>query len=179
METALIKTTLIDDRLLKTYSPIPMDFDIQSKMYPFILSAQSEIRKVIGDNLFYDLISQIESGEITDANKALIIEIAPAMATLSVYYALPSLWLSITQKGLTKEFSENSQSATKNELDYYTVKLKNQYDSHLSDLLSFLERCSDNYPLYEKSCKRRGVGDFLSYKVNEYNTKSNRCNCRK
>lgn len=168
----IIKTTLIDDDLLKRYSPIPLEFDIQSKMYPFVLSAQADIRRLIGEPLYAELIDQIENDALTDLNKALIVEMAPSMATLSVYYALPSLWLSITQKGVTKEQSENSQSAMKNEINYYRSDIKAQADTHMDNLVAFIENCG-NYPLYQKADNKPRVGDFVYLR----RRKSNNCNC--
>lgn len=173
----IVKTTLISEELLKTYSPIPLEFEV-AKMIPFILSAQSDIRKQIGDDLYFDLVEQIDNGTLTNENKALIIEMAPVLANLSIYYALPSLWLSITQKGVTKEQSENSTSAQKNELTYLRMDIKTQSDKQMVELLDYLDRCANNYPLYKKSCVRQSAGDFIYIRKKNQSSNIN-CGCGK
>lgn len=175
---AIIKTTIISGELLKTYSIIPLNFDIETKLYPFIVTAQNDIRKMLGDELFGELISQIEDKTITDGNKALLVEIASPLSSLVCWYAYPHLWASVSQKGVTKEQSENSTSLTKNELNYTRTDIKALADKQMKDLEEYLVRCQDKYPLYDcNKSKKPRVGDFIYLGYSEKKSKCKPCNC--
>lgn len=147
----IIETVVISDELLKAYSPISFNTK-EIKIYPFILQAQNDLKSLIGKDLVQDLVDKIEAKTLNPYDEALLIKIAPYMATMTYYYALPSLAFQNSQKGITKEASENSTSASLDELSWLRQDVKNQADRNAEILLDYLCDCKELYPLFVGEC---------------------------
>lgn len=148
------ETLLISEELLKLYSPLSKNISVD-KVYPYLHLAQPYfIEPIIGDALMTELKEQVENDELTDLNKALLIKIAPVLANYATYLAMRSLTYSITEKGITRENSENSSTIDRNELGDYILNIKNLAEMHRELLIKFLCNCSDLYPLWrpENEC---------------------------
>ena len=99
---------IISEELLKLYSPLSRNVDVD-KVYPFLHLAQEfYLEDILGIALLEELQSQVESGDITEENKALLLKVAPVLANYACYLAMRSLTYSVTEKGITLEKSENS-----------------------------------------------------------------------
>lgn len=178
-------TLLISEELLKLFSPLSKNVSVD-KVYPFIYLAQEYyIAPILGDALLFELQAQIDADELTDVNKALILKIAMPLSMYSTYLAMRSLTYSVTEKSLTKEKSENSETIDYKELGTFLEDIKNKAEMATELLIKFLCKCQDNYPLWRPSneCKCSDYlptsGDTLNEK--EYtmffpNKKTNGCN---
>ena len=148
------ETLIISEELLKLYSPLSRNVDVD-KIYPYLHLAQPFfIEPILGTALLQELQHQIEEGEITEENKALILKTAPVLAYYGTYLAMRSLTYSITEKGMTKEKSENSESISEKELGEYVLSIKNQAEMYADVLIKCLCRCALSYPLWrpESDC---------------------------
>ena len=148
------ETLIISEELLKLYSPLSRNVDVD-KIYPYLHLAQPFfIESILGTALLQELQHQIEEGEITEENKALILKTAPVLAYYGTYLAMRSLTYSITEKGMTKEKSENSESISERELGEYVLSIKNQAEMYADVLIKYLCRCALSYPLWrpEEDC---------------------------
>lgn len=142
------ETLIISEELLKLYSPLSKNVDVD-KVYPYLhLAQQYYLEDVLGIALLDELKAQVESGEITEENKALILKCAPVLANYATYLAMRSLTYSVTEKSLVKEHSENSESISRNELGDYILSLKDTCEMHKEILIKYLCRCSLTYPLW-------------------------------
>lgn len=142
---------IISEELLKLYSPLSRNIDVD-KVYPFLHLAQEfYLEDILGIALLEELQSQVESGEITEENKALLLKVAPVLANYATYLAMRSLTYSVTEKSLVKEHSENSESIARNELGDYILSLKDICEMHKEVLIKYLCRCSLLYPLWRPS----------------------------
>lgn len=154
MSKKLGETLVISEELLKLYSPLSRNVDVD-KIYPYLHLAQPYfIEPILGTALLQELQQQIESGEISEENKALILKVAPVLAYYGTYLAMRSLTYSITEKGMTKEKSENSESISEKELGEYILSIKNQAEMYADILIKYLCRCALSYPLWrpEEDC---------------------------
>ena len=148
------ETLIISEELLKLYSPLSRNVDVD-KIYPYLHLAQPFfIESILGTALLQELQHQIEEGEITEENKALILKTAPVLAYYGTYLAMRSLTYSITEKGMTKEKSENSESISERELGEYVLSIKNQAEMYADVIIKYLCRCALSYPLWrpEEDC---------------------------
>lgn len=148
------ETLLISEELLKLYSPLSKNISVD-KVYPYLHLAQPYfIEPILGTALLQELQHQIEDDELTEENKALIIKIAPVLANYATYLAMRSLTYSITEKGITRENSENSSTIDRNELGDYILNIKNLAEMYTEVLIKFLCNCQDLYPLWrpENEC---------------------------
>lgn len=148
------ETLIISEELLKLYSPLSKNVDVD-KIYPYLHLAQPYfVEPILGDALLTELQHQIEEDELTPENKALILKVAPVLAYYATYLAMRSLTYSITEKGLTLEHSENSQTIDRNSLGDYILDIKNQAEMYAEILIKYLCRCALTYPLWrpEEDC---------------------------
>ena len=142
------ETLLISEELLKLYSPISKNVGVD-RIYPFVHLAQPYyIAPILGKPLTEELQQQIEDDDLTDENKALIIKIAMPLAMWTSYLAVRGLGYSFTQKGITKEKSENSESLNEKEMGEYILSLKNQAEMAQELLIAYLCNCKELYPLW-------------------------------
>lgn len=142
-------TFLINEEMLKLYSVMSRNVGID-KIVPFINLAQPmEIESILGDALSEELKLQINSDTLTELNKALLVKIAPALALWSDFYAMRSLAWTVTQKGVTKEKSENSEALNKEELAYFQESIRENAETATELLIKYLCKCQEEYPLWK------------------------------
>lgn len=151
MAKKLGETIIISEELLKLYSPISKNVGVD-RIFPFIHLAQPYyILPVLGKPLMEELQHQIEEDSLTEENKALILKVAMPLAMWTSYLAVRALGYSFTQKGVTKEKSENSESINEKEMGEYILSLKNQAEMSQEILIAYLCGCRDLYPLWKPS----------------------------
>lgn len=145
------ETLIISEELLKLYSPLSKNVDVD-KIYPYLHLAQPYyVEPILGDALLTELQQQVEMNELTPENKALVLKVAPVLAYYATYLAMRSLTYSITEKGITKETSENSSSIDRVELGDYILSIKQQAEMYADILIKYLCRCALTYPLWRPS----------------------------
>lgn len=150
----LTETHLISEELLKLYSNISSNVGID-KIMPYVaLSEPFYIIPILGQPLTDELKEQISTGNITEENKGLIIKIAPSLSLWTDYLAIRSLSYSITQKGIVKEHSENSEALNEKEIAEYKLDIKEKAEMATDLLIQYLCRCRETYPLWrpEQEC---------------------------
>lgn len=148
MGKKLGETLLISEELLKLYTPLSKNVDVD-KVYPYLHLAQPYyLEPILGDALISELKTQVESGEISEENKALILKCAPVIGYWATYLAMRSLAYSVTEKGVTLEKSENSQPISEKELGEYILSIKQQAEMYTELLVKYLCRCQLTYPLW-------------------------------
>lgn len=151
MAKKLGEVIVISEELLKLYSPISKNVGID-RLYPFIHLAQPYyIQPILGKPLMEELQHQVEDDSLTEENKALILKVAMPLAMWTTYLAVRGLGYSFTQKGVTKEKSENSESINEKEMGEYILSLKNQAEMAQELLISYLCNCRELYPLWKPS----------------------------
>ena len=151
MAKKLGETIIISEELLKLYSPISKNVGVD-RIFPFIHLAQPYyILPVLGKPLMEELQRQIDEDSLTEENKALILKVAMPLAMWTSYLAVRALGYSFTQKGVTKEKSENSESINEKEMGEYILSLKNQAEMSQEILIAYLCGCRDLYPLWKPS----------------------------
>jgi hypothetical protein len=186
MSKKLVPVYLISEELFKLYSNVSRNVGVD-RVIPYLnLSQPFYIVPVLGKPLFDELISQIQEQSLTAANKALILEIAPALALWTDYLAVRGMAYSFTEKGLTKEKSENSESLNDRELANYRLDIQNQAEMATELLIKYLCQCHGNYPLWrphnpclcKKYIPKKGSAE-IKFNTQIYLPELNkRCQCR-
>lgn len=154
---------LINEELFKENSPIKEDTIIQ-KFIPYLgITQKMYIERILGQPLTNELKDQVKAAsqqgatgeEITSANQALLLKIAPALSFYAVYQGLPFHWAAIVNKGVTVRESENSKAVTLSDLSWLLRKVKDDAEEWARDLIEYLCSCKDLYPLWRPG---RGCG---------------------
>lgn len=169
MVKKLGETLLISEELLKLYSPISKNVGID-RIFPFIHLAQPYyIQPILGKPLMEELQEQIEEDNLTPENKALVLKIAMPLAMWTAYLAVRGLGYSFTQKGVTKEDSENSKALDEKEMGQYILSLKNQAEMAQELLIAYLCGCRELYPkwrpLVECHCNKYEEGEGDNHRI--------------
>ena len=163
--------TLFNEEYLKEYSLLPTNFNTK-EVWNFIpLTEQLHIVPVIGQALYEELLDQVEKNEVTPANASLLLEIYPFEGLALMEVCMPYLAMHITEVGITKGKSENSDSADVNDINYLTNYVRSQMEPLKNKLTSFLKNNKDLYPLYKDidvDCKPAKTWNV--YGMNQINT---------
>ena len=141
-------TYLIDEEMLKTYSIMTRNTGVDKIISYLLLAQDYYMENILGVPLMFELKTQVSTDTLTEANKALIVKMAPCLAAWTDFLAARSLSYSATQKGLTAEASENSRSLNEKELAYYIHNLRETATMAQDMLVKYLCRCQDQYPLW-------------------------------
>lgn len=111
------------------------------------------IRKILGDNLFEELKTQLSEGALTEENEKLLAWIQPVVAFLAMVDVLPSIVVTISSNGI-KVLSENDgirqrQAAGPETVQGQVIKHINHAAEYEAILLNFLHSNAADYPLFE------------------------------
>lgn len=142
--------TLINEEYLKEYSLFPKNYDLREVENFIPIAEQIHIVPILGLKLYEELIDQVTNNTLTEENSTLLLEIYKVEGVAVMYEALPFVWSHISQVGITKGKSDNSDSIENKDLSYIQTHIKAQMDYAKKYLKKWLDDYSDNFPLYEK-----------------------------
>lgn len=121
---------------------------------PHIITAQNKwVEKILGTNLFNVVIDEIRNSRTTPVSsriKTLIEQyIQPTLLHYTLYDALPFFTFKITNKSVSKKFSDNSDYAELNEVNYLRGLVRDNAEYMADRLTKFLmEDNGATYPEY-------------------------------
>lgn len=160
--------TLINTEYLKAYSMFPKNYDM-TEIENFIpIAEQIHILPILGLSLYSELIEQVSNNSLTDVNSTLLLEVYKVEGIAVLYEALPFCWAHLSQVGLTKGFSDNSESIENKDMSYLNTHIKAQLDYTKKYLKEWLDEYSDNFPLYRKDeemCCNKPIIDKMSLDI--------------
>ena len=140
--------TLITEEYFKTYSPISDNYNIKDIKPYFHVAEKLWIESIIGTPLYEELLDEVEKNEVTPENATLLLNIYPLLAFAIVYESLPFVGYHLSQVGITKGKSENSEPVSINDVNYISTQLRNQCETMKKLLKKFLDENAEHYPLY-------------------------------
>lgn len=142
--------TLINAEYLKAYSMFPVNYDLTDIQNFIPLAEQIHIMPILGLSLYEELIEQVSTNSLTEANSTLLLEVYKVEGVAVLYESLPFCWAHLSQVGLTKGKSDNSDSVENKDMSYLNTHIKSQLDYCKKYLKDWLDMYSDNFPLYRK-----------------------------
>ena len=149
--------TLINADYLKKYSMFPKNYDLTDIENFIPVAEQIHILPILGISLFEELLDQVNTNTLTSENSTLLLEIYKVEGIAVLYESLPFVWAHVTQVGITKGKSDNSDSIENKDIAYLNTHIKSQLEYGKKYLKEWLETYSNNFPLYKKdevSCKK-------------------------
>lgn len=162
MKTIVSKTTLINEDYFKANCPVPLNFNIDEIKPFFNIAERLWVEPLLGSPLYEELLKQVEDNDITEVNSTLLLELYPYLAMAICFEALPFLMYHVSEVGITKGKSENSESITSHDVNYINSHLRTQVETLKNGVKDFLERHAVHYPLYKKDgdCHELTTDDF-------------------
>lgn len=162
---------LMNKEYLKEYSLLPINFNTD-EIWNFIpLAEQLHIVPIIGQEMYNELLDQVENNEVTPENASLLLQIYPFEGLAIMEVSMPYIAFHITEVGITKGSSENSDSVTTNDVNYLTNYVRSQMVPYKERLIEFISQNSELYPniKIEKKCEKQTTNGRV-YGFNQINT---------
>lgn len=143
----MIHNTLINEKWLKEFSPIPLNYNMK-ELHNYIKLAETIwIEPLIGYQFYDELLDQVANNNLTDANSTALVEaIYPYLGFAVAYEALPIMWAHISEVGITKGKSDNSDSLDLKDMTYMSQHLRNQVEARKDYCKKWLCEHYEYYP---------------------------------
>ena len=150
MATEVIKPgTLINEAYFKQFSPVPDNYNIKDIEPYFKVAEEIWIKPLIGVPLYEELLEEVNTNNVSPENSTLLLVLYPYLSFAIVFECLPFLSYHISEVGITKGKSDNSDSVSINDVNYINAHIREQVEVMKSQLKKFLNEHSDSYPLYK------------------------------
>lgn len=139
---------IINQTYLKKYSPIPLNYNLTEVMNYVGVAEKIWVKPLIGYDLFDEIEEQVENNTVSDENATLLTEggLWQYLAFATVLEALPMIWSHISEVGITKGKSDNSDSLDLKDMTYVSQHLRNQVEVLKDQLKKWICEYYLNYP---------------------------------
>ena len=145
----MLVKTIINDKYLKEFSPIPLNFDTKEIQNYIKLSEVQWILPVIGQAWYDELIDQVQENDLTEENSTALVEaIWPYLGYAVALESVPFLWANISQVGITLGKSDNSDSINLKDLTLIQQHLRTQTEARKDYCIKWLDQHAGSFPLY-------------------------------
>lgn len=149
MADIYLNPTLIDFSYFSAYSPVPTNYNWDD-IRPFVSIAEEVwVVDIVGRKLYNELLEQVQNNNLTGENSTLLLKIYPYLSMAIVFESMPFLAYNITEKGVTKGKSDNSEPISNSELINMQNHIRTQLEVLKRMLKNFLNENSDCYPLFK------------------------------
>lgn len=126
----MIQNTLINEKWLKEFSPIPLNYNMK-ELHNYIKLAETIwILPIIGQSYYDELLDQVSKNNVSEANSTALVEaIYPYLGFAVAHEALPIMWAHINEVGITKGKSDNADSLDLRDMTYVQQHLRTQVEA--------------------------------------------------
>lgn len=160
--TMTYNNCIINDKFLKKYSPIPLNYNTDEVANYAAITEQIWVRPILGITFYEELLDQVKNNNVSEANATLLTEaLWPYEAFAVAYEALPFIWAHVSEVGLTLGKSDNSDSLALKDITYIQSHLRKQVEARKDFLIKWLEQHAESFPLWvydECSCGCSSLG---------------------
>lgn len=140
-------TLLINEKYLKKYSLLPLNYQMSEVMNFVRLAQEIWIRPVLGTLFYEELLDQVGENELTDENATLLVEaVWPYLGTAFDYEYIPFAYAHISEVGVTKGKSDNSDSVDLKDITYLQSQIRKNLEMRKDYLISFLKQHESSFP---------------------------------
>lgn len=147
--------TLINNKLLKEFSLIPLNYDMKEINNYVSIAEKIWIEPTIGSCLYNELLCEIEEDKLSKESNELLVEaLYPLLGAAVCLEALPMMWAHISQVGITLGKSDNSDSVSLKDMTYIHNHLRNQTEVRRDYLKFYLDQHMFDFPSYMMFCKK-------------------------
>lgn len=140
---------IINQTYLKKYSPIPLNYNLTEVMNYVGVAEKIWVIPLIGYDLYDEINEQVADNEVSPENATLLTEggLWQYLAFATVYEALPVIWAHISEVGITKGKSDNSDSLDLKDMTYMTQHIRNQVEVLKDQLKKWICEHAESFPL--------------------------------
>lgn len=146
----MIQNCLINDKWLKEFSPYPLNYNTKEIQNYIKLVEVQYILPLIGNDWYEELLDQVKNNTLTPENSTALVEaIFPILGFSVAYEALPLTWAKISEVGVVKSSSDNSEPLTLKDLTLVQQHLKAQVAVRIDYAKHWLCEHQDSFPLLD------------------------------
>lgn len=140
---------IINETYFKKFSPIPVNYNMTEIKNYIGVAEKIWVKPLIGYGLFDEIEQQIKDNTVSEENATLLTEggLWQYLAFATVYEALPMIWSHISEVGVTKGKSDNSDSLDLKDMTYVSQHLRNQVEVLKDQLKKWICEHYTYYPL--------------------------------
>lgn len=143
----MIQNCIINSKWLKEFSPYPLNYNTKELDNYIKLAETIWLLPTIGYEFYEELLEQVRENTLTEANSTALVEaIYPYLGFAVCYEALPIMWAHISEVGITKGKSDNSESLSLKDMSYVQQHLRNQVEARKDYLKKWLCEHSSAFP---------------------------------
>lgn len=141
---------IINETYFKKYSPIPLNYNMTEVKNYIPVAEKIWVKPLIGAPLFDEIDCQVKENNVSEENATLLTEggLWQYLAFATVYEALPMIWSHISEVGITKGKSDNSDSLDLKDMTWVTQHLRNQVEVLKEQLKKWI---CEHYLYYPKA----------------------------
>lgn len=139
---------IINQTYLKKYSPIPLNYNLTEVMNYVGVAEKIWVIPLIGYDLYDEINEQVADNEVSPENATLLTEggLWQYLAFATVHEALPVIWAHISEVGITKGKSDNSDSLDLKDMTYMTQHIRNQVEVLKDQLKKWICEHAESFP---------------------------------
>ena len=143
----MIQNTIINEKWLKEFSPIPLNYNMK-ELHNYIKLAETIwIEPIIGSEFYEELLEQVANNDLTEENSTALVEaIYPYLGFAVAYEALPIIWGHISEVGITKGKSDNSDPLSLKDMTYVQQHIRTQVEARKDYCKRWLCERNDSFP---------------------------------
>jgi len=158
----------ISETFLKDNTQVSKNVDVKYIREAILWAQDSEIQPILGSTLYDKIKTDIAASTLTGVYKTLVDSyVQVCLKHFVVAECTPMAHYKIMNKGLQIQDSENSQPASKSNVDFLVEKETNKAQWYRQRLIDYLCENSSDYPEYETP----GTGaDVIHPTRNNYRT---------
>lgn len=140
---------IINEKYLKQYSPIPVNYNMAEVMNYVNVAEKIWVVPIIGYDLWDEINEQVKNNNLSEENSTLLTEggLWQYLSFATVYEGLPMIWSHISEVGVTKGKSDNSDSLDLKDMTWVTQHLRNQVEVLKDQLKKWICEHQDSFPL--------------------------------
>jgi len=147
---------IINQKYLKEYSPLSLNMNLDEVMNYVPVSESIWVKPILGQDLYDEIQEQIDENDLSPENATLLTDggLWQYLAYATCLEGLAFLWCHISEIGLTRGHSDNSDSLELKDLAYVENHLRRQTEFLKDSLIQWLCERKDHYPLLpDKTCQ--------------------------
>ena len=148
---------LINKKYLAKYSvlPLPSNYNYDEILNYVPIAQKIWLEPILGDAFMEELEYQVKENKVSEENATLFTEggLYQYLSYATCLEGLPFLWVHISEVGLTRGKSDNSESITQKELTYVEAHLRRQVEFLKDSVLKFLCEHQDSFPIFNPQGK--------------------------
>lgn len=144
----MIQRTITNDKWLKEFSPIPLNYNMK-ELHNYVKLAETIwLEPILGQDFYEELLDQVAENNLSEENSTALVEaIYPYLGFAVALEALPMTWAHISEVGVTKGKSDNSDSLDQKEMTYVSQHLRAQVEARKDYCKRWLCERAENFPL--------------------------------